>query len=166
MTCQCDRGIGARPERDQRAWTTKGRTNVLAYALAMVLALPAAAAVTPLSAVPDLVFTSPSGNIRCLMPGAIGAGVRCDLGAARRSYTNRPADCGGDWGLSFAIGPTGPGRVICVTEAFSAEDERVLPYGAILSYGGITCRSEESGMTCTNDEGGGFRLRRSEQRIF
>lgn len=135
--------------------------------IAMVcVTLPALAAVTPLSSVPDVVFTSPSGNIRCLMPGTIGMDVRCDLGEAQRSYTRRPAECSGAWGLAFAVGPTGPGRLICATETFRADDARVLPYGAILSYGGVTCRSAESGMSCTNDEGGGFRLRRSEQQVF
>ena len=134
--------------------------------IALGVALPAAAAVTPQSSVPDLVFASPSGNIRCVLAGEIGVGVRCDLAVARQSYTARPRDCAGDWGRSFAVGPTGPGRLICVTDAVAGDEMRVLPYGGLLSYGGVTCRSEESGMTCTSDEGGGFRLRRSEQRIF
>jgi hypothetical protein len=42
----------------------------------------------------------------------------------------------------------------------------VLPYGASLTLGGITCTSERTGMTCVNRDGRGFAVARAAQRVF
>ncbi|MEO1638410.1 MAG: DUF6636 domain-containing protein [Pseudomonadota bacterium] len=112
-------------------------------------------------------FQSPSGNIRCMVSDQIGDVVRCDLGVDEQSYTDRPATCDGDWGTSFGVLAQGPGFLNCVTNRLAGGEEHpVLPYGGTLEVSGITCRSEPTGMTCTNAEGGGFFVRRSEQRVF
>ena len=129
-----------------------------ALVLAMAAASPAAAE--------EVAFTSPSGNIRCLMSGPSGEGLRCDLGVDGRSFARPPAGCEGDWGTAFALGRRGPGRPICADAPLATPGARVLSYGALLSWGGITCRSEEDGMTCTNEAGGGFSLSRARQRVF
>ncbi|WP_316015175.1 DUF6636 domain-containing protein [Roseobacter sp. HKCCA0434] len=113
----------------------------------------------------DIVFTSPSGNIRCILSDSLG-GARCDLGVTTQSFTTPPADCDGDWGQSFGVGRDGAGAPLCVTDAIGGADPLVLPYGAGLSYGGIECLSSETGMTCVNRDGGGFALRRAEQSVF
>lgn len=125
------------------------------------------AVVGSFAAATDIAFQSPSGNIRCDMSRDAPFAVRCDLGVDVQSYTDKPASCDGDWGTSFALGQSGPGILICVTgPALSSEGRPVLPYGRRAILDGITCRSEVSGVTCANLEGGGFAVRRSEQRIF
>ena len=112
-------------------------------------------------------FQSPSGNIQCVIAEIEGDFVRCDLGVDRQSFTDRPANCDGNWGRSFGVTETGPGFLNCVTQAIDAPNEPVvLPYGVALELEMITCRSETTGMTCTNAEGGGFSVRRAEQRVF
>ena len=112
-------------------------------------------------------FQSPSGNIRCVMGGDEGRFARCDLGVDVKTYDAAPASCDGDWGTSFGVTVAGTGFVNCVTDAIGGPaDPVVLPYGTEARVPGITCRSETTGMTCTNSEGGGFSVRRAEQRIF
>lgn len=115
----------------------------------------------------DISFQSPSGNIRCDMSRDAPLAVRCDLGVDQQSYTRRPATCQGRWGTSFGLNQTGVGGLICVTDRDVApEGRRVLPYGRRAVLDGITCLSERTGVTCTNIEGGGFEVRRAEQRVF
>lgn len=112
-------------------------------------------------------FQSPSGNIRCVIDETAGTYVRCDLGVDRQSYRKKPLSCAGEWGRSFGVMQTGRGFLNCVTEPIDTPTEPVvLPYGVILELEGVTCRSARTGMTCTNGEGGGFSVRRAEQRIF
>ena len=112
-------------------------------------------------------FQSPSGNIVCVIEQQNIESVRCDLGVDRQSYTARPAACQGRWGRSFGVAETGMGFLNCVTDLIRApRDAVVLPYGVALDVDGIICRSETTGMTCTNRDGGGFSVRRAEQRIF
>lgn len=44
--------------------------------------------------------------------------------------------------------------------------KRVLAYGSKVSFGGVTCDSELSGLTCTNANGSGFMLARATQQLF
>ena len=115
----------------------------------------------------EISFQSPSGNIRCDMSREAPLAVRCDLGVDRQIYIDRPASCDGDWGTSFGLGQTGSGFLICVSDGGLGSDDRaVLPYGRRAILDGITCRSEPTGVTCTNIEGGCFEVRRAEQRVF
>ena len=112
-------------------------------------------------------FQSPSGNIQCVIGGGDSVVVRCDLGVDQLTYDQKPATCDGDWGQSFGVMESGVGFINCVTDAIGAPKEvAVLPYGVDLVLDGVTCRSETTGMTCTNTDGGGFSVRRAEQRIF
>jgi hypothetical protein len=132
------------------------------YLLAFLIAV-----VGNVAAASEISFQSPSGNIRCDMSRDAPLAVRCDLGVDRQTYTDRPASCDGDWGTSFGVGQTGPGFLICVSDVGLVSDGRtVLPYGRRAILDGITCRSELTGVTCTNIEGGGFEVRRAEQRVF
>lgn len=137
--------------------------RLFAFAFALVLvALGGSGA-----AVADISFQSPSGNIRCEMTRGALLAVRCDLSVDRQTYTNRPASCDGDWGTAFGLGQTGRGRLVCVTEPDPAPDvPNVLAYGRRAILDGIICRSERTGVTCTNLDGGGFEVRRAEQRVF
>ncbi|WP_108815412.1 DUF6636 domain-containing protein [Loktanella sp. Alg231-35] len=115
----------------------------------------------------EISFTSPSGNIRCQIQDTVVANARCDLDVTRQSFTERPASCDGVWGTSFAVLLTGPGIVNCATRTIARDGvATILPYGASISFAGIICRSEEVGMICTNEDGGGFSIRRAEQRVY
>jgi len=112
-------------------------------------------------------FQSPSGNIRCVLTDGNGQFARCDLEVDRQSFPDKPASCDGEWGQSFIVGRTGMGFPNCVINAIEGPaSPLVLPYGAVAVFEGITCRSETTGVTCTNAEGGGFSVRRSVQRVF
>ncbi len=120
---------------------------------------------TPVAAA-EILFQSPSGNIQCQMSDETDALARCDLSVTRQTYTERPASCDGDWGTSFVVRQSGPGDLNCAVATLDGDGAVVLPYGASLGFAGIQCRSEPSGVTCINRQGGGFVVRRSEQRVF
>jgi hypothetical protein len=42
----------------------------------------------------------------------------------------------------------------------------VLPYGQSWQRAGLTCLSEQSGVSCRNARGHGFTLSRAAQRVF
>ena len=112
-------------------------------------------------------FQSPSGNIRCVLVDDEAQYARCDLGVDQQTYTERPSSCDGGWGTSFGVTASGTGFVNCVTAAIGGPDQpQVLPYGTAAAVRGIVCTSEPTGVTCTNLDGGGFSVRRAEQRIF
>ena len=148
-------------DRDTHVFTFVVSAPVRLCALACIALCSSAAAEA------DISFQSPSGNIRCEMTRGAPLAVRCDLGVDQQSYTNRPASCDGDWGTTFGLDQTGRGRLVCVSEGDPApEVPDVLPYGRRAILDGIVCRSEISGVTCNNIQGGGFSVRRAEQRVF
>jgi len=139
----------------------RGKRMFVRFCLLLMIIWPVAAAAELRH------FQSPSGNIRCIIDAPVGNFARCDLGVDSQTYTERPATCDGDWGTSFGVLANGPGFLNCVTDAIGAPEEHpVLPYGDEIAVSGITCRSEPTGMTCTNTNGGGFVVRRAEQRVF
>jgi hypothetical protein len=109
-------------------------------------------------------FQAPSGNIHCWIDGY---GARCDILEATYSFTKRPADCDLDYGGAFFVEPRGrKGGVACVGDTVANPDSAVLGYGSRITFNGITCTSERSGMTCTNAAGHGFSLARAAQTVF
>lgn len=110
-------------------------------------------------------FQSPSGNIHCMFEDDGGVDVRCD----RINFQNAPpapADCDLDWGHGFAVGATGRGAAICAGDTVATGNSFVLEYGNSITVGSITCLSEANGMTCQNDDGGGFTISRSQQDTY
>lgn len=121
----------------------------------------------PVAAQDYITFQTPSQNIVCGMFADDYPGVRCDMYQLTPSYTQPPEDCEFDWGSSFWIGAGGAtGELACVSDAVGNPPFQVLPYGATTSFGGVTCRSEQSGLTCTNGSGHGFTLSRARQRLY
>lgn len=133
-----------------------------AAALAVVFATPAAAM--------DLEsFRTPSDNIHCMFIRDEGASlVECEL----RTQTNakpalpRPADCDLDWGSRFALDAKGKAGMACHGDTLVSPDAPVLDYGRSLGWDGITCSSEQTGLTCKNRRGRGFTLSRASQSLF
>lgn len=121
---------------------------------------------TPAFADDPVSFLSPSGNIACVLSSDTENHVRCDMREWTPSHTEPPADCDLDWGGSYAVSATGPGILACVGDTIMMDFGRVLKYGEQISAGAITCRSERSGMTCTNTAGHGFSISKAVQRLF
>jgi hypothetical protein len=112
-------------------------------------------------------FRSPTGNIACLAVVSDLAEVRCDLVALERVFTAPPPDCELDWGDSFAVQDGGgPGVLVCHGDTVIDPGAMVLDYGQSLQFGGITCRSEKTGMTCDTAEGHGFSVSKRAQKLF
>lgn len=110
-------------------------------------------------------FRSPSGNIGCLFVLGDATSVRCDMADLVPSFTEHPQDCDFDWGSSFGI-TDGKAEVLCVSDTVMDPGAEVLDYGATLTEGDISCRSEKTGLTCQTPEGHGFTLSRKRQSLF
>ena len=134
--------------------------KILLAALGLACASPALAE--------DLIwFRAPSNNIHCVIDTGWSL-ARCDiLQVAKQSFRTPPADCDLDWGHAFEITATGrKGTPACVGDTVANPDAMVLNYGQEVSLGGLTCRSEKTGMTCLNPAGHGFTLAKGGQKIF
>jgi hypothetical protein len=134
----------------------------MVMAVAAVLAAPAAGA----RSLSTKTFLTPSKNIACAYyPASItGRAVfRCDLMSGLHP---RPArHCDVDWtGASMA--PRGKAGPTCAGDTVYDRSAPVLAYGKSWFYGGITCASRATGLTCRNRDGHGFFLSRQSWRVF
>jgi hypothetical protein len=111
---------------------------------------------------PDTAFRSPSGNISCIMSSAQ---VRCDIVERDWEPPPAPASCDLDWAQGLILPASGPADFICAGDTVLGE-YAALAYGDSASVPPFTCVSEESGVTCENGEGSGFRLARESYAIF
>lgn len=111
-------------------------------------------------------FRTPSGNIYC--NGAVEAGeIGCSI--VERSGPPAAPDteaCPSVWGHHVDLDRNGPARMVCGPVPRKSSYTDVAPYGVSASFGGINCRSETTGLQCTNTDGHGFFLSRREQRIW
>jgi len=138
-----------------------------ARGIAKNLVVGAAVAVAALVGAPDVAadgFTSPSGNIGCILSDT---SLRCDVGDRDWSPPPRPADCPdfSDYGQGILIHPTGPARFVCAGDTAMGAGP-ALAYGQFEAGGGMSCNSEPSGMRCSNSDGHGFTISRQAYRIF
>lgn len=113
-------------------------------------------------------FRTPSDNIYCAYDDYDGTPhIRCDIMNYTPSIGGMPADCDLEWGDAFEITPShGRGEVICHGDTVRSPDAMTLDYGKTLEQGGLSCKSERSGLTCRNRKGHGFFLSRAKQRVF
>jgi hypothetical protein len=121
---------------------------------------------TPAAAQDYTAFRSPTGNIHCAIFLGDWPGVRCDLMELTQTFTTPPPGCELDWGNSFFVGPSGPGELGCVGDTVVDPYAATLPYGRSITLGPFTCTSGETGMTCTNANGGGFTVAKARQSLF
>lgn len=110
-------------------------------------------------------FRSPSGHINCIYGHEPGT-VECQIPQPDRPIRPKPRNCDLDWGGTFSLSRSGQAKMLCVGDAVSSPDSRVLPYGQTLRGNGWQCASQRSGMTCTNSQGRGFEISRQRQRLF
>jgi hypothetical protein len=140
-----------------------GKEETLMRHLTLAFALCA----SPVCAQDYIAFHSPSGNIQCAIFTGDFAGVRCDMMDLNPTYTTAPPDCEFDWGSSFAVDARSrKGYLACVSDAVADDSGLELGYGEALELGGFECRSETSGMACTNRAGHGFAIAKARQRLF
>ena len=136
------------------------------FTAAVVSILFASAGVSTASAQDG--FRSPTGNIHCQFFAIDGdAVIRCDLRQVSNRSIPRPRNCDLDWGQAFEISARAArGSPLCYGD--TAQDDRlpVLPYGQSWQRSGLTCISEQSGVSCRNPRGHGFTLSRAAQRVF
>jgi pyruvate/2-oxoglutarate dehydrogenase complex dihydrolipoamide acyltransferase (E2) component len=128
---------------------------------------------TPQPGTDHAAFTSPSGNITCLLEKDDGASdaVRCAV-AERQWDPPAPEGCG-----------TGPGDGLTISEGRAhgtcAGDDITgwvepgtdgpveLAYGSVLHLGAVGCESSEAGVRCTDTStGAGFLVSRGRYEVF
>ncbi len=109
-------------------------------------------------------FTSPSGNIACLMDGF---SVSCWIG--EKSWTiEQPAgpECAeSDWGNAVDLSTDGP-SFPCYTDFGWNPEAPAMPYGFSVELGPFRCDSAETGVTCTNTSGNGFTVAKAAVELF
>ena len=112
-------------------------------------------------------FRSPTGNIHCSLV-RLGAEkfALCEIREFVQTYKTPPADCELDWGGAFSVADRGRGMLACHGDTIQSNDSLVLAYGKSVELFGISCRSERTGITCQNSDGGGFVVSRARQRVF
>jgi hypothetical protein len=106
---------------------------------------------------PDLdtpMFKMPSKNIGCAFYGGT---LRCDI---LSGMVPEPAEgCPYDWvGLTITTG--GPAKPQCAGDTVYDKNAPTLAYGGTWKKAGITCKSSEAGLACSNGSGHKFTLAR------
>lgn len=111
-------------------------------------------------------FSSPSGNITCVMtpaPGDLAMG--CYLATHEFPTDPRPDWCNENitWAPEYVfIYREGASSGACTGGALVPTRANPLPYGESINHAGYTCLSAENGVTCTsNTTGKGFKVNRS-----
>jgi hypothetical protein len=111
-------------------------------------------------------FRSPSGNINCTLstPGNEIA-ARCEV--VDHTWTAAsPSDCHLNYGDRFYLTQAGGAVVGCYGQEFGPGPFQTLGYGQSRTFGTITCDSEYTGMTCTdNSTGHYFRVSRDTYEL-
>ncbi|WP_051265091.1 DUF6636 domain-containing protein [Nakamurella lactea] len=109
-------------------------------------------------------FTSPSGNISCLITTDTEPQVRCDLA---ESSIPKDHDCHGtgDWGVSVTLIAGHKAEMRCISDTVMQPGIPTLAYGQKSQVGPITCTSAEDGMHCADSDGHGFRLAKASYDV-
>lgn len=110
-------------------------------------------------AYPDGSFQSPSGIIVCIITASASTGspaAACQV----QHHTYAPPPPGqchlGGWGSQINLDQGNPPRFECVGGVLAVPPMPTLDYGQTRSVGAITCKSEPSGVTCTDSSTGHF----------
>ncbi len=137
--------------------------KIAPIALLLVLAAPPALADV-------FLFKMPSNNVVCSVGQEVGSSdILCTI--FERSGPPplpAPADCMSYWGHVYSLRDIGRTEMLCqdFNSGLAASVTDVAPYGVTGTFGGISCKSQESGLRCTNSDGHGFQLARRKQSVF
>lgn len=121
---------------------------------------------TPIAGAADnAVFASPSGNIVCSMTNRSAS---CDI--AKRDWTGPPVQgdplCGLGEADRVVLPVGGPAAIYCRNDTLITSEDFTLDYGQSQTVGPLTCRSEPSGMRCTDaNTGHYFRVSRESYEL-
>ncbi|MCV6980694.1 hypothetical protein H7I53_10745 [Mycolicibacterium pulveris] len=108
-------------------------------------------------------FTSPSGNIGCMMDASQ---VRCDIRERDWAPPPPPPDCPYDYGQGLSLHAGGTATFVCAGDTALAGGGP-LAYGQSHTDGVLRCDSAMSGITCRDVETGrGFSISREGYRFF
>lgn len=108
-------------------------------------------------------FTSPSGNVSCMLDVDY---VRCDIAERDWAPPPRPADCEFDYGQGIALAPGEPAAFVCAGDT-TLGGSNPLGYGQSIARGDLRCDSAETGITCLDrNTGHGFALSRQVYQLF
>jgi hypothetical protein len=112
----------------------------------------------------DLVgFTSPSGNVGCIIDSAY---VRCDVSERDWTPPPRPADCEFDYGQGISPSVGEKAAFVCGGDT-ALGGGKPLDHGQSVSVGLMQCDSTESGITCRDTKTGhGFTIAREACQVF
>jgi len=104
-------------------------------------------------------FQSPSGNIDCGIASSNGTiFAACEIRDYTWSPPPRPTPCMGGFGDRISIEQGGAAKMSCHSDTLKGDGYPVLAYGQSKSLNSISCRSEISGMTCTDSSTGHYFL--------
>ena len=108
-------------------------------------------------------FTSPSGNIGCVIDPV---SVRCDIRDRDWDPSEAPSSCKLDFGQGIMLEAGAAPDFVCAGDT-TLESGPELPYGQALGAGLLRCESEASGITCRDIESGrGFTLSKQRYKLF
>jgi uncharacterized protein DUF6636 len=112
-------------------------------------------------------FATPSGNVECHMGSSDGtAFAACEIRDHTWATPPRPTPCMGSFGNRISIRRGSAPEMTCHTDSLMGNGYPTLQYGQTQSLGPITCDSETTGMTCTDDSTGHyFRLSRDNYEL-
>ena len=138
--------------------------TAMARIVALTAALCATALIGAAGAQAFVQFSSPSGNIGCVLTKA--SGVRCDIRQKSWSAPPKPSWCDVDWGGGVQVGTKRRASYVCAGDTVLGAN-RELSYGSSIRRGRFECFSRRTGMRCVNHRNGhGFRLSRQRVRLF
>ena len=108
-------------------------------------------------------FSSPSGNIGCVMEGKA---VRCDIRDHSWQSPPKPNSCDVDYGGGVAVGTKGKAGFVCAGDT-TLDAGPALAYGSSIGNSRFRCSSSEAGMRCVNKRNGhGFFLAKQSYKLF
>jgi hypothetical protein len=111
-------------------------------------------------------FLSPSGNIGCVVLGAV---ARCDIQHRSWAPGPRPSTCPKivDYGQGVEVTAAGPGALVCAGDTALDPSAPKLAYGSTNVEGPVRCVSATAGMTCRNTSTAhGFFISFQSYRVF
>ena len=122
-------------------------------------------AVLPSSASAYTAFWSPSRAVGCVIDTGY---ARCDARRPTWATPPKPAWCEAEYGQGAAVTWLGKAGLVCADDTvLIARPGRVLPYGGVVRFGRLGCKSTRRYVVCQNLRSGrGFRMSRSRYRLF
>ena len=111
-------------------------------------------------------FVTPSEKIGCGVfrdPTTLRCDTKYETSFSRSGHTCQE----GDYGHAFQVSESGAGEAICAGDTvLSATEKHTIPYGKTWLLGPFSCTAEQSGLTCRNGGGHGFKLSVQSQKLF